>query len=104
MAEASAAVERREASAFRCTRGHARSADGWQHPLRGEAPRDSRAYRRSASLYFLEAKVWWLWSASLGRTCVAGTSACVTYSGVPLAAPSPRVRGEGWVEGAVPRF
>jgi hypothetical protein len=22
----------------------------------------------------------------------------------PLAAPSPRVRGEGWVEGAFPRF
>jgi hypothetical protein len=55
MAEASAAVERREACASRWTRGFARSADGWQHPLRGEAPRDSRAYRRSASLLFFEA-------------------------------------------------
>jgi hypothetical protein len=51
-----AAVERRKASASRWTRGFARSAFGWQHPMRGEAPRDSRAYRRSASLHFFEAK------------------------------------------------
>ena len=46
---ANAAVERRKASAAGRTRGFARSAEGWCHPLRGEAPRDSRAYRRSAS-------------------------------------------------------
>src|ERR1700722_13624158 len=44
MAEASAAVERRKASASRWTRGRAQSAIGWQHPLRGEAPRDSCAF------------------------------------------------------------
>jgi hypothetical protein len=52
---ANAAVERRKASAAGRTRGFARSAEGWCHPLRGEAPRDSRAYRRSASLHFFEA-------------------------------------------------
>src|ERR1700684_2080547 len=44
MAEASAAVERRKASASRWTRGRARSAFGWQHPMRGVAPRDSCAF------------------------------------------------------------
>jgi hypothetical protein len=44
MVEASAAVERRKASASRWTRGRARSAFGWQHPMRGEAPRDSCAF------------------------------------------------------------
>src|SRR5580704_4411531 len=39
-----AAVERRKASASRWTRGPARSAYGWQHPMRGEAPRDSCAF------------------------------------------------------------
>src|SRR6202451_4063436 len=44
MAEARAAVERRKASALRSARGRARSALGWQHPMRGEAPRDSCAF------------------------------------------------------------
>ena len=56
MAEASAAVERRKASAApsrpppqageeeKGTRGFARSAFGWQHPMRGVASRDSRAF------------------------------------------------------------
>src|SRR5580704_13117130 len=44
MAGVRTAVERRKASASRWTRGHARSAYGWQHPMRGEAPRDSRAF------------------------------------------------------------
>jgi hypothetical protein len=44
MAGASAAVERRKASALRSARGRARSAFGWQHPMRGEAPRDSCAF------------------------------------------------------------
>ena len=51
MAEASAAVERRKASASppkgeeeKRTRGRARSASRWQHPMRGEAPRDSCAF------------------------------------------------------------
>jgi len=38
------AVERRKASASRWTRGRARSAFGWQHPMRGMAPRDSCAF------------------------------------------------------------
>jgi hypothetical protein len=58
-------AERRARSAERAA--FARSADGWRHPLRGEAPRDSRAYRRSASLHFLRRQDLWLWSASLGR-------------------------------------
>jgi len=37
-------VERRKASALRSARGRARSAFGWQHPMRGEAPRDSCAF------------------------------------------------------------
>src|ERR1700730_14587326 len=44
MAGVRTAVERRKASAFRWTRGHARSAYGWQHPMRGVAPRDSCAF------------------------------------------------------------
>src|ERR1700675_1363249 len=32
-------------------------------------------FRRSASPYFLEAKASWLWSAKLGRGCVARTGA-----------------------------
>jgi hypothetical protein len=44
-------------------------------------------FRRSASPYFLEAKAWWLWSAKLGRGCVAG---------MRTRAPSaPAIAGEG---------
>jgi hypothetical protein len=51
IADAIKAIE--TAAELPATRRRARSASGWRHPLRGEAPRDSRAYRRSASLHFL---------------------------------------------------
>ena len=88
MAEASAAVERREASASRWTRGRARSAIGWQHLIAWRGLTGQlRLFGAPPPLIFLEAKASWLWLAKLGRGCVARTR---------LLAPSaPAIAGEG---------
>jgi hypothetical protein len=76
------------------------TSDAWRGPTR----QLRLPALRLPSFSSLRRKNSWLWSASLGRASVARTRARVTDSAAPLAAPSPRVRGEGWVEGAVPRF
>ena len=88
MVEASAAVERRKASASRWTRGRARSASGWQHPMRGEAPRDSCAFSAlRLPLFFWRQKIGGFGRQNPDADCVAGMRA--------LAPSAPATAGEG---------
>src|SRR5580700_7133085 len=82
MAEASAAVERRKASASRWTRGRARSASGWQHPMRGEAPRDSCAFSAlRLPLFFWRQKLCGFGRQNPDADGVAGTAFHVVIAG-----------------------
>ena len=88
MAEASAAVERRKASASRWTRGRARSARRWQHLLAWRGPTGQlRLFGAPPPLIFWRQKNLGFGSAKLGRGCVARTRA--------LAPSAPALAGEG---------
>src|SRR5580704_1068237 len=100
MAEASAAVERRKASASpsrpppqageeeKRTRGFARRAFGWRHPMRGEASRDSCAFSAlRLPLFFWRRKICGFGRQNSDADCVAGTGA--------LAPSAPAIAGEG---------
>jgi hypothetical protein len=88
MAGARAAVERRKASASRRTRGlrpkrmWMATSDAWRGPT-GQ----SRLPALRLPSFSLRRKNSWLWSANLGRTCVARTRA--------LAPSAPAKRGRG---------
>src|SRR6202011_14479 len=60
----------------------ARSANRWQHLIAWRGPTGQlRLFGAPPPLIFLEAKVLWLWSAKLGRGCVAGTTFHVVIAG-----------------------
>jgi hypothetical protein len=100
-----AAVERREASASRWTRG--------LRPKREQVATSDRVARPHGTVaptgapppfVFFEANEFVALVCKPRARCAARTRTRVVCSAVPLAAPSPRVRGEGLVEGAAPRF
>ncbi len=83
MAEASAAVERRKASALRSARGRApQSTDDWCAFSALRLP-----------LFFLEAKDWWLWSAKPGRGRRRGKE--MLHPPLQGEGRAPQVRGVG---------
>jgi hypothetical protein len=89
MAEASAAVERRKASASRWTRGRARRAFGWRHPMRGVAPRDSCAFSAlRLPLFFWRQKTSGFGRQNPDADGVAGTRI--------LSAPAKAGEGDHW--------
>src|SRR5580692_10069570 len=74
--------------------------------MRGEAPRDSRAFSAlRLPLFYLEAKASWLWSANLGRRRVARTEALVSPSpgggGSRTAGARGGVRGDAGISSAL---
>jgi hypothetical protein len=98
MAEASAAVERRKASASRWTRGRARSANRWQHLIAWRGPTGQlRLFGAPPPLIFWRQKICGFGRQNSGAKCVAGTTFHAVIAGLDpaihtelrLALPSP---------------